>query len=387
MKDYYKILGISRDASKDEIKRAYRKLAHEYHPDKAHGGDEQKFREINEAYEVLSDDTKRSQYDQFGETFEQTRARGASGFGGFGGFSDFSDFMRGFGDNFSRGPFGGLEFDVGDIFSDIFGAPRQKRQNRGVDLEISLELDFLESVFGVEKDLTIEKKDVCPKCQGSRVAAGSKINACPRCHGTGQIVEHKRTILGSFQNVRTCERCDGYGKIPEKVCEDCGGRGVKRMSKKVKVVVPPGVEDGQRLKLSGEGEPGYRGSQNGDLYLAIRVRPHPEFRREGFDILSEVPVSFYQAALGGKIEINTVDGPMRMKLPAGTQSQKVFRIRGKGAPHLESSRRGDHLVTVRVVTPTKLTRKEKELLQKMAEERGESVDADEGLWGKIRENF
>ncbi len=372
-KNYYEILGLKKGASKDEIRRAYRTLAHEHHPDKG-GGDEKKFREINEAYEVLSDDSKRAQYEQFGETFEQARARGAGGFGGFAGFDDFSDFMRGFGDNYSRGPFSGIEFDFGDIFSDIFGSPRQKRRAQGVNLETQTAIDFLESVFGTEKEIMVEKQDICQTCSGSGAAPGSKINACPKCHGVGQIVTKSRTILGSFQQVRTCDECEGTGKMPEKICSDCRGRGVKRAQKMLKVMVPPGIADGQRLKLAGEGEVGYRGSSRGDLYVVVQVKPHPEFTRQDFDILSEVPVSFYQAALGAKVDANTADGQVMLKIPPGTQSGNVLRLRGKGVYHPDSNKRGDHLVTVRVVTPIKLSKKEKEFLRKLAEERGESVD-------------
>lgn len=385
--NYYDLLGVSKNASKDEIKRAYRAHAQKYHPDKAGGGDEAMFRKINEAYEVLSDDAKRAQYDQFGQTFEQARAQGAGGFGGFSGFSDFADFMRGFGDNYSRGPFSGMEFDFGDIFSDIFGTPRQKRRRQGIDLEMILSISFLESVFGAEKEVGIEKKDYCPICQGSGAEKGSAISACSRCHGSGQITDYRRTLLGSFQQVRVCEICGGGGKVPEKNCRSCHGSGIKKIAKKIKVIIPPGVEDGQRLKLTTEGEVDYRGSQAGDLYLVIKIREHEEFRRSGYNILSEVAISFTQAALGVKMEINTVDGKVDLKIPAGTQTGKVLRLRGKGVPYLDSTKRGDHLVTVRVVTPTKLTKAEKELLKKLASLRGESVDPDSGLWRRFKENL
>lgn len=387
-KDYYEILGVGKNASKDEIRRAYRRLAHEHHPDKGNGGNEARFKEVNEAYQVLSDETKRVQYDQYGQTFEQARAQGQGGFGGFGGFSDFSDFVRGFGgQNYSQGPFSGMDFDFGDIFSDIFGSPRQPRRQQGVDLEMNLAVDFLDSVFGAEREITLEKKDACPTCQGSGAAAGTKIVTCGKCHGSGQIVEHRRTILGSFQQARVCDQCQGTGKMPEKPCSTCHGQGVKRMTTTVKVIIPPGIEDGQRLKLTGEGEAGYRGSRPGDLYLLIRVQPHPEFTRDGYDIRSEVPISFYQAALGGKTEVATVDGKVMMKIPPGTQSGKILRLRGKGVPYLESSKRGDHLVTVRVVTPVKLTRKERELFRGLAAERGETADIDEGFWEKLKGNL
>lgn len=381
--NYYEILGLNRNASKDEIRRAYRKLAQEHHPDKG-TGEAEKFKQINEAYQVLSDDAKRAQYDQFGQTYEQARAQGQ---GGFGGFGDFSDFMRGFGQNASRGPFTGAEFDFGDIFSDIFGGVRSPHRDQGIDLEMTLTVEFLESVFGTEKEISLEKQAACPVCEGSGAAPGSKINSCPKCHGNGQIVEHRRTILGSFQQARVCDRCEGTGKVPEKTCPDCRGRGVKKMTKPVKVIVPPGIDDGQRVKLQGEGEVGYRGSRAGDLYLVIRVKAHPEFRRDGFDIRSEIPVSFYQAALGAQVDVNTVDGKVSLKIPAGTQSGKILRLRGKGVPHLESTKRGDQLVMVRVVTPTKLTRKERDLFKQMAEERGETVDIDESFWEKLKDNL
>lgn len=384
--NYYDILGVGKGASKDEIKRAYRRLAHEYHPDKA-GGDEKKFREVNEAYEVLSDDGQRAQYDQFGQTFQEARSRGASGFGGFSGFSDFSEFMRGFGDNFQRGPFAGMEFDMGDIFSDIFGSPRQARRRQGIDLETVLEIDFLESVFGAEKDLALEKKDACPTCSGSGAEPGTNVTTCPKCHGQGQITTRSRTILGTVQRVEVCDRCEGMGKIPETPCSSCRGLGVKKQKKTIKVIIPPGVEYGQRIKLTGEGEVGYRGSQVGDLFVDIKVKPHPIFRRENNDIISEVPISFYQAALGARVEIDTVDGQVELKIPAGIQSGKVLRLKGRGAPDLSSTQRGDHLAVIQVRTPTKLSRKEKEALKKLAAERGEAVDTDGGVWGKIRENF
>ena len=402
-KDFYEILGVGRSASKDEIKRAYRKLAHEHHPDKG-GGEAAKFKELNQAYEVLSDDAKRAQYDQFGQTFEQARAGGGGqGFGGFSGFEDFSDFMRGFGDNFSRGPYSGFDFrnfsagggsafggDFGDIFSEAFGGGRQPRAGRreqGINVEMELEIDFIESVFGVTREVPVEMRDVCPKCEGTGAEAASKIGPCPKCHGQGQIVTRRNTLLGAMQNVETCDRCQGAGKIPEKECLSCAGVGAKKLERVVKVEVPAGLSDGQRLKLTGEGEVGYRGSRRGDLYVRLRVRPHSEFKRDGFDIVTEVPVSFYQAALGGKIEVKTVDGPVMLKIPAGTQNGKMLRLRARGVPQVNGRGRGDHIVIVRVVTPTKLTKKEKEIFRQLAEARGESVDIDEGLWGKIKDSF
>lgn len=377
--DYYKTLGVAKSASADEIKRAYRKLAHEHHPDKDKGN-ETKFKEINEAYQVLSNPDKRVQYDRFGANFQNARAGGFSAGGGPASGWDFSNFSQGFN--------GGVEFeDAFDIFSDIFssggGGTRRPHRERGVDLEMDLSLTFEEAVFGVEKEIFLEKIDACEHCAGSGGEPGSKILTCPKCHGTGQIRTTRRTILGQMASVAVCDRCGGSGKVPEIPCKACDGSGRKRRVKTLKVIIPAGVEDGQRIRVSNEGEVGYRGSNFGDLYLHLHVSNNPKFKREGSSIFSEIPVSFYQAALGTTAEVETVDGKVKLKIPAGTQSGKVLRLKGKGVPILNGSGRGDHLVTVRVVTPSKLNKKEKELLKKLADEKGESVDVDEGFWGKL----
>lgn len=377
--DYYQILGVPKTASSEEIKRAYRKLAHQYHPDK-NQGDETKFKEVNEAYQVLSNPDKRAQYDQFGTTFQNAGRAGGYG-GGFEGF-DFSNFAQGFGFNG-----GGTEFeDAFDIFSDIFGgrSARRSRRERGVDLEMDLDLTFEEAVFGVDKEIIVEKTDVCENCKGSGAEPGSKINICSKCHGQGQIRTTRRTILGQMATVTTCDLCDGTGKVPEHACRECKGSGVRRRAKTLKVKIPAGVEEGQRIRIGGEGEVGYKGSNYGDLYLRINISPHKEFKRQGATIYSEVPVSFYQAALGTTLEIPIIDGRVTLKIPAGTQSEKEFRLKGKGSYILNSSGRGDHIVKVKVVTPTKLTKKEKELFKKLAEENGESVDIDEGFWSRFK---
>jgi molecular chaperone DnaJ len=379
--DYYTTLGVSKSASPEEIKRAYRKLAHQHHPDK-NKGNEQQFKEINEAYQVLSNPTKRQQYDRFGTTFS---ARGGSASGGqnasgFEGF-DFSDFARGFGGA------GGFEYeDPFDIFSSIFGGAtttRRARREKGVDLEMELNLDFEEAVFGAEKEISIEKADACQRCQGSGAETGSKVITCPKCHGQGQIRVSRRTIFGQMTSVTTCDECNGLGKVPEVACSVCKGSGVSRRVKNLKVKIPAGVEDGQRIRVANEGEVGYKGSNFGDLYLNLRVKPHPKFRREGSTIFSEVPISIYQAVLGSSIEVATVDGRVKVKIPAGTQSGKEFRMKGRGAHILNSANRGDQIVTVRVITPSKLNKKERELFKKLAEEQGESVDLDEGFWSKF----
>ncbi len=374
MADYYQTLGVSKSATGEEIKRAYRKLAHEHHPDKNKGNDA-KFKEINEAYQVLSDPNKRTQYDRFGSA--------GPGMGG-GGFNA-QDFAQGFG--FNNGGFN-VEFeDAFDIFSDIFGGQggsrTRTRRERGVDLQMDLNLTFEEAVFGTEKEISLEKKDACQVCKGTGAEPGSKISTCPKCHGQGQIVMNKRTIFGVMQSAQTCEVCDGSGKVPEKACHECKGSGAKRRQKNLNIRIPAGVENGQRIRISNEGEVGYQGSHFGDLYLRLHVKPHPEFKREKENIYSELPISFYQAALGTNVDVLTVDGKVKLKIPAGTQAEKVFRIKGKGAPILNSSSRGDHFVTVHVMTPQKLTKKEKELFKKLAEEKGESVEIDEGFWGKF----
>ena len=379
MADYYQTLGVSKSASADEIKKAYRKLAHEHHPDKDRGN-EAKFKEINEAYQVLSDPTKRSQYDQFGTAFQN--GQGFAGGGGPASGWNFNDIARGFGFNQ-----GNVEFeDAFDIFSEVFsgGGRRQPRRTRGVDLEMEMDLTFNEAVFGVEKEISLEKKDACQRCQGTEGEPGSKISTCPKCHGTGQIKSAKRTIFGAMQTVNTCDECNGAGKVPDRACSECKGTGIKRRVKTIRVKTPAGVENGQRIRITNEGEVGYRGSNFGDLYLRLNVEEHRHFKREGGNVYSEVPISFYQAALGTVVEVNTVDGRIKVKIPAGMQSGKVFQIKGQGVLILNSTSRGDHFVTVKVVTPMKLSKKEKELFKKFAEESGEEVFEDEGFWGKFK---
>lgn len=381
--DYYSTLGVSKNATPEDIKKAYRRLAHEHHPDKGQG-DAEKFKQINEAYQVLSDQNKRTQYDRFGSAggmggFPPGGGAGGPG-GGFGGF-DFGDFAQGFGFGNAQGQ--GFD-DAFDIFSDIFGggAKRGSRQ-RGIDLEMDLNLTFNEAVFGVEKEITLEKKDTCTRCSGSGAEVGSKVSTCPKCHGQGQIRTTRRTILGNMAAVTTCDQCNGTGKVPDVACSECKGTGQLRRSKTIKVKIPAGVDDDSRVRVTGEGEVGYRGSASGDLYLRLNVENHPTLKREGEHIYSDVPISFYQAALGTSVETETVDGKVKLKIPAGTQSGKVFRLKGQGVPVVNSSYRGDHFVTVRVVTPTKLTKKEKELFKKMADENGEAVEVDEGFWSKF----
>jgi len=355
-KDYYKILGVGRNASQDEIKRAFRELAHKYHPDK-NGGSAEKFKEINEAYQVLGNPEKRQQYDQFGTTFEQAQSQG--GFSGFEGFRDFSGFANGF--DFSD--LGDI-FDFGDIF---FGSGRKKtRASRGRDIEMEMEIDFREAVFGAEKVLELYKPSVCENCGGSGFDPESKIVVCQNCHGSGKVQQIQRTFFGSFQTVTVCPVCSGEGRKAERECRECRGSGVVRTSKKIKIKIPAGIDNRETIKISGEGEAGKRGGRPGDLFITFRIRPDQEFERRGNDILSKVNISFTQAALGDKIEVKTLDGKIKLNIPPGTQSGQVFKLSGKGVPKLQSYGRGDHLVEAVVVTPTRLTKRQKELLEELA---------------------
>lgn len=365
-KDYYNILGISKDASDDDIKKAYRKLAHKYHPDKS-GGDEKKFKEVNEAYQVLSDREKRSQYDQFGQTFEQAQAGG--GFRGFDGFRDFSSFANGFNFEFGRGGgnFSGFEDIFGDIFSQagFGGAARRKRSWRGEDIQIDLEIDFEEMARGVEKEIELYKRVKCSRCNGDGVEPGYKKVECPTCHGTGEITTSRRTILGTFSQVSTCPDCHGEGKVPEKKCSQCGGDGRMRKYEKIKIKVPAGIHDSQTIRLSGLGESGDRGGESGDLYVTVHVRPSEKFTRKGDDVYSEEKITFSQAALGDKIKVETLEGEVKLKIPAGTQSGEIFRLRGKGIKHMSRYGRGDHYVKISLKTPTRLSSREKEIFKEL----------------------
>lgn len=379
--NYYDSLGVSKSASQDEIKKAFRKKAHEYHPDKG-GGNADKFKEVNEAYQVLSDDQKRQQYDQYGQTFDQAQRNGGQGFGG--GGNPFGGDFGGFGQ-------GGVEFDLGDIFGDIFGGNQERsssRRNRGIDLEMGISINFEEAVFGVEKKITLEKQDTCKTCEGNGAVKGSKIVTCSKCHGQGQIRTQRRTIFGNVASSVACDNCNGMGKIPEDPCKTCKGSGVLRQEKTISVKIPAGIDNGQKIRITGEGEAGYRGSSAGDLYLIVRVQPHKEFERDGFNLHKELPISFTQATLGAKIIFKTLDGDIELKIPNGTQSGTVFKVKDKGVPHINNSHhRGDLLVTARVVIPNKVSKKEKELLKQLAEENGEVVHVDESLWESIKGTF
>lgn len=378
-KNFYDVLGVSKTASGDEIKKAYRKLAHQYHPDKG-GGNEEKFKEVNEAYQVLSDESKRSQYDRFGDSFQNNAGAG----GGFSGNPFEGMDFGGFGN-------GGVEFDLGDIFGDIFGMGRGRtpgRNTRGIDLEMYLTITFEEAAFGAKKTITLEKADACHVCKGSGAAPGSKMITCSDCHGSGQVKTNRRTVFGNVQSAVVCTKCDGEGKVPETVCAICNGRGVIKRSKTLEVQIPGGIDNNQRIRVQGEGEVGYKGTNPGDLYLIIQFKPHKVFVREGFNLLVDLPISFTQAALGDKVELQTLDGKIELKIPAGTQGGKVLKVANKGTEVLNSGgRRGDLLVTVRVLVPQKLSKRETELIEELAKIQGTSLKHNETLWEHIKKNW
>jgi len=357
-KDYYNILGVSKSASPDDIKKAFREKAHKFHPDKA-GGDEAKFKELNEAYQVLGDSQKRSQYDQYGQTFEQARAGG--GFSGFEGFRDFSGFSNGFNINLD---------DLGDImggFGDIFGFSAQggqgrRRTKRGSDIEVILNVDFKQAVFGAEREISLKKNITCQRCQGDGAEPGAGSATCATCHGSGRVIKTQRTILGNVQMQSTCPTCQGEGKVIKEKCKQCRGGGIVSEIVNLKIKIPAGIDNGETIRYSGQGEAA-SGGQAGDLYIRVRVAPDKRFTRQGFNILSKAEISVATAALGGKIEVETVDGPVELKIPEGTQSGRVIKLKEKGVPHLRGRGRGDHLVEVIVKTPTGLSRKQKEMLR------------------------
>ena len=355
-RDYYDILGISKSASADEVKKAFRKLAVKYHPDK--GGDETKFKEINEAYEVLKDSSKRQRYDQFGHAGVGGNGAGA----GAGG----NPFNGGQGQNvhFDFGDLG-----LGDIFSSFFGGnERGSRSSRGKDVSIDLLLTFEESIFGLEKEISLFLHDTCSHCKGSTAEPGYGMKTCDTCKGSGQVNQVMNTLFGQIQQTTICPTCHGRGSVPEKLCTVCKGKGVERKQQEIALRIPAGIDDGSTIRLSGHGEAVAYG-EKGDLYVNIRVKPHKKFTREGDLILSEEHISMIDAALGTEIEVETVDGPLTMKIPAGTQSGTDFKLSAHGVPHLRGNGRGSHIVTIHVDTPTKLTKKQKELLQAFSEKK------------------
>ncbi|HOZ36318.1 MAG TPA: molecular chaperone DnaJ [bacterium] len=367
-KDYYEVLGVSKGASQEEIKKAFRKLAHEHHPDKA-SGNEAKFKEINEAYHVLNNPEKRKQYDQFGQTFGSTGGQG-NGAGGF----NWQDFTRQAGGQggFNTGgfSFNGEEFDLGDIFGEFFGGGRSRqnrstRSSRGSDLEYNMEISLKESAFGAEKIISLEKQSVCEQCKGKGYDSSAKLENCKTCGGRGRVVGQQRTIFGVYQSEQLCSDCEGSGKKPDKVCGICNGSGRVAKEKQLKIKIPAGIDNGQSIKLSGEGEAGEKGASAGDMYITFKIRPEKGFKRQGDDILTVKEINIVQAALGDKVEVETLDGWVNLKIPPGTQSGKVFKLSDKGIQRLHGRGRGDQMVEIIVKTPENLTHQARDLMEEL----------------------
>lgn len=357
-RDYYEVLGVSRNADETELKKAYRKLAKQYHPDMNPNDKEAeaKFKEINEAYAVLSDPQKRKQYDMYGHA-----GLNGTGFEGFSGF-------------------GGFDFGFEDIFDTFFGGSpfgrstrKRSGPRRGNDLKYSLEISFLEAAFGTTKEINISRMQLCHVCGGSGSKPGTTPETCRHCNGTGQIRHVQSTPFGQMVNMRTCEVCRGEGTIITHPCDECRGNGRVQKTSKISINVPAGIDNGQTISLRGEGEPGIMGGPPGDLYVSIRVKSHPLFKREGYDVICEIPITFTQAALGAELEIPTLEGTIKYNIPEGTQTGTVFRLKNKGIKHLRSNAKGDQLVKVNVEVPTRLSAKQKELLKQFAEISGDEV--------------
>ena len=354
-RDYYEVLGVNRNASADEIKSAFRNLARQYHPDVNKAADaEERFKEINEAYAVLSDSDKRAAYDRYGQ----------AGLNGMGGAPDFTT------------------VDFSDIFEEFFGfgggsSRRRNAPRRGTDLSYAVSLAFEESVFGVEKEIEITRDETCATCRGSGAEPGTSPVRCTTCGGKGEVRQARQTFLGSMVQVTTCPTCNGSGEVISTPCHTCRGRGLERKNVKKTVPIPAGVDTGTQIRLAGEGQPGVNGGPNGNLYLEIQVKPHAYFRRKQFDIILDLGINVAQAALGADIEVPTLEGTAKLTIPAGTQPGKVFTLKGKGVPHLRASGRGDELVVVDVEVPTHLTAEQRELFEQLAKSLGSEVHTKE----------
>lgn len=364
-RDYYEILGISRSASADEIKSAFRKLARQYHPDVSKEDNaEERFKEINEAYGVLSDPQKRAQYDRYGR----------AGLGDQGGMPDYS-------------------VNLGDIFEELFGfgggsAGRRNAPRRGRDLQMAVTLTFEEAIFGLEKEIQFERDETCSVCRGSKAEPGSSVKTCATCGGRGEVRQVRQTFIMQMVETVACPNCQGNGQIIEKPCHGCQGRGLERKKLTKKVSIPAGVDNGMQIRLPGEGQPGSNGGPNGSLFLVVDVQPHKFFKRRGEDILLDLDINIAQAALGAEVEIPTVEGKTNLSIPAGTQSGRVFNVGGKGVPRLRQSGRGDQKVIVNVEIPTKLSKEQRELFEKLAETLGTTVSPQsKGFFDKLNELF
>lgn len=367
-RDYYEVLGVGRDAAQEELKKAYRKLARRYHPDVNSGGkdSETRFKEVKEAYDVLSDSQKRAQYDQFGHTAQE--------FGNFNG----TPFTQGF---------GGFE----DIFDTFFGGSGFSRRRsggpqRGSDLRYDLEITLEDVAFGLKTTIKIPRTETCPDCEGSGAKAGTRSETCSHCEGTGQQQVIKNTAFGRFINMKTCEACQGEGKIIKEPCPDCNGRGQIHREREIEVKIPAGVDTGSKLRVSREGEAGRRGGAPGDLYVVLHVKTHEHFKREGDDVIVEFPLSFAQATLGGEILVPTLDGKKaKLRIPEGTQPGTFFRLRGKGIPHLRGFGRGDQHVMTTVLVPKKLDSKQRQALRIFCKTLGEDIPEEKGFIGKVKD--
>lgn len=358
-KDYYEILGVNKGASKEEIKKAFYKLAHKHHPDKKEGN-ETKFKEVNEAYQVLSNDEKRSKYDQFGSGYENMGGYGGGAQGGFGGF-DFSGFQQ-----------GGAEFDFGnlnDIFSDFFGGGMgggRAQTRRGRDISTEIQISFSDAVFGVTRKILITKTSSCLTCEGSGAKKGTKMEACKTCNGQGKIHEAKKTIFGTISNTKLCDHCLGSGEVPKDICETCKGKGVLRREEEITINIPAGIRDGEMIRMTGNGEAVSKGT-TGDLYIKINVAPHPVFKREGSDLAMNLDIKLSDALLGVKHPIETLDGEIDVIIPEGVTVNEILRVKGKGVP-VSKGKRGDLLIKLNIKLPTKVSKKSRELIEKLKEE-------------------
>ena len=371
-RDYYEVLGVSKNASEDEIKRAYKKLARKYHPDMNPGDKEaeEKFKEVNEANEVLSNPEKKAKYDQFGFAgVDPNYGAGQGGYGGAGGF-DFGD--------------------LGDIFGSFFGGGfggggrrNPNAPQRGESIRANLSVEFTEAAFGCEKSITIDRSEQCPTCKGKGCAPGTTPEVCTQCHGTGTVTQAQRTPFGMMQSQTVCPKCRGKGQIIHQPCPDCRGAGAVRKRRTIQVNIPAGIDNGQTISLRGQGHSGKNGGPAGDLLITVMVRPHEIFRRDGTAVFCEAPITFTQAVLGGTLEIPTIDGKVKYDIPEGTQTGTVFRLRGKGIPVLNGRGRGDQYVTVNIETPRNLNREQKEALKKFSESLGEgNYEKHKNFFGK-----
>lgn len=345
-KDYYQILGLNRNASAEEIKRAFHKLAHKYHPDKK-GGDEAKFKEVNEAYQILIDEKKRQQYDHIG--------------GDFAGNWDFG--------NFTQSDSGGFQFDLGDLFGDLFGtrggagSGHGTRKRRGRDISVDIQISFAESVFGTERQVLINKISACQLCGGDGAKPGTKTKTCSACNGKGRLHDTRRSFLGVFTVARECSACGGDGQVPETACAACGGAGVVSRAEEIKIAVPPGVDNGEMIRLAGQGEAVSRGVP-GDLYVRLRVEKHRTIKRDGSDLRQDLEVKLTDALLGAEYQVETLDGPLLVKIPAGVTAGEILRLRERGVPY-RTGKRGDFLLTIKIKMPGRLSRRAKELIEEL----------------------